>query len=50
MQEELATVQDAEEVGVASAMPPQVYWVIWMGVFVVIVWGMMHLFGAHRSA
>lgn len=42
-------LSDEGDVGVASPMPMQVYWVLWMGVFVVLTWGMMHLFGSHRS-
>jgi len=32
-----------------SPIPAAFYWTAWIGVFAVLTWGMMHLFGTHRS-
>mgnify|MGYP000657214089 CR=1 FL=1 len=32
-----------------SPVPPAFYWSAWIGVFAVLTWGMMHLFGSHRQ-
>jgi hypothetical protein len=45
-----ATTEQAPPEGVASPVPPAMYWSVWVGVFVVITWGMMHLFGTHRAS
>jgi hypothetical protein len=39
------TEQPALPDGVASPVPPFFYWTLWIGVFAVITWGMMLLFG-----
>ena len=32
-----------------SPMPAAMYWPLWVGVFAVVTWGFMHVFGAHRG-
>jgi len=45
------TTEPAPDVeGVASPIPPGFYWGAWVGVFAVLTWGMMHLFGTHRAS
>jgi hypothetical protein len=44
--EEVATTEVPEDV---SPMPMGFYLVIWMSVFMVVTWGMMHVFGTHRQ-
>lgn len=36
--------------GEASPPPPLFYWALWIGVFFVILWGMLFLFGANRRS
>lgn len=40
---------EADDPGVASPVPMGLYWPLWIGVFGVVTWGMMHLFGTHRQ-
>lgn len=43
--EEQASTEAPVEV---SDVPAGMYMVLWISVFMVLTWGMMHLFGTHR--
>lgn len=44
------TVAADPDPGVATPVPMGLYWPLWFGVFAVLTWGMMHLFGTHRAS
>ncbi len=46
MEEQASTEAPPADV---SEMPIAFYGVIWIGVFAVVTWGFMHVFGTHRS-